>query len=132
MAAAMGAVDLSGELALQEAQQKPTPQAKAINSPHGRKKGRVVSIRGNDVFIDVPGGCPSAINHSAEPMQPTTTSVVVSRTTTLRAVMTSPAIALDMSSPNFVVTFDLIAFRFDRRWRTALLVVSDRSAVQQS
>ncbi len=56
MAAAMGAVDLSGALAEQEAQQKPTPQAKAINVAHGRKKGRVVSIRGNDVFIDVPGG----------------------------------------------------------------------------
>lgn len=56
LAAAMGAVDLSGALAEQEAQQKPIPQAQAISSPQGRKKGRVVSIRGNDVFIDVPGG----------------------------------------------------------------------------
>lgn len=56
LAAAMGAVDLTGELANQEAQQKPTPQAQAISNPNGRKKGRVVSIRGNDVFIDVPGG----------------------------------------------------------------------------
>lgn len=56
LAAAMGAVDLSGALAEQEAQQKPTPQAQAISNPQGRKKGRVVSIRGNDVFIDVPGG----------------------------------------------------------------------------
>ena len=56
LAAAMGAVDLSCALAEQESQQKPTPQAQAINSPQGRKKGRVVSIRWNDVFIDVPGG----------------------------------------------------------------------------
>lgn len=56
LAAAMGQVDLSGALAEQEAQQKPIPQAQAISNPQGRKKGRVVSIRGNDVFIDVPGG----------------------------------------------------------------------------
>jgi small subunit ribosomal protein S1 len=56
LAAAMGQVDLSGALAAQEEQQKPIPQAQAVSNPHGRKKGRVVSIRGNDVFIDVPGG----------------------------------------------------------------------------
>ncbi len=56
LAAAMGAVDLNTELAQQESDQKPKPGAQAINVASGRKKGRVVSIRGNDVFIDVPGG----------------------------------------------------------------------------
>jgi small subunit ribosomal protein S1 len=49
-------MDVGGMLANPETQQKPRAAATMVNTPGGRKKGRVVSIHGKDVFIDVPGG----------------------------------------------------------------------------
>lgn len=56
LAAALGGADLSTELGSAETQQKPAGLAGAINLPAGRKRGTVLSLRGKDVFIDVPGG----------------------------------------------------------------------------
>jgi small subunit ribosomal protein S1 len=56
LAAALGGADLSTELGSAETQQKPVGLAGSINLPNGRKRGTVLSLRGKDVFIDVPGG----------------------------------------------------------------------------
>lgn len=56
LAAAMGEMDVSGALAAVESQGRPTGGAVAFQQPGGRKKGKVVSIHGKDVFVDIPGG----------------------------------------------------------------------------
>jgi small subunit ribosomal protein S1 len=54
--AAMGHVDVTAALSNAETQQKPVGAAGAVSLPGGRKRGKVLSIHGKDVFIDVPGG----------------------------------------------------------------------------
>jgi small subunit ribosomal protein S1 len=56
LAAAMGSVDVTRELGNTETQQKPVGAAAAVSLPGGRKRGTVLSVRGKDVFVDVPGG----------------------------------------------------------------------------
>ena len=53
LAASLAGMDVGGSLAEQAVQSYTPPTAKL---PGGRKRGKVVSIHGNDVFIDVPGG----------------------------------------------------------------------------
>jgi small subunit ribosomal protein S1 len=53
LAAAMGDFDVTKTVAQAETVQKPQAAGK---SPGGRKVGVVVSIHGNDVFVEVPGG----------------------------------------------------------------------------
>ena len=55
MAAAMEGMDVAGMLA-PENQQKPVAAATAAALPGGRKRGIIVAMRNNDIFVDVPGG----------------------------------------------------------------------------
>ena len=53
--AAMGGLsnmDIYGDLSARQPKPKPIPGAK----DDGKKKGRVVQVRGNDIFVEVPGG----------------------------------------------------------------------------
>jgi len=51
MEAALAGMDVKGSLGEQEGQQQP----KSSMQPGGKQTGRVVSISGNDIFVDIPG-----------------------------------------------------------------------------
>lgn len=56
MAAAMAGFESEIQQDTEAAKQKAMAAAAAPKEPGGKKKGRVISIHGQDVFIDVPGG----------------------------------------------------------------------------
>lgn len=56
LAAAMSGFETEIQSDAEAAKQKAMQAAQAPKDPGGRKKGRIISIHGQDVFIDVPGG----------------------------------------------------------------------------
>lgn len=56
LAAAMSGFDTEIKGDAEAAKQQAIQAANTPRDPSGRKKGFVISVRGNDVFIDVPGG----------------------------------------------------------------------------
>jgi small subunit ribosomal protein S1 len=56
LAAAMAGFETEIKEDTEAARQKAIAAAQAPREPGGRKKGRIISIHGQDVFIDVPGG----------------------------------------------------------------------------
>ena len=56
LAAAMAGFETEIQEDTEAAKQKAMQAAQAPRAPGGKKKGRVISIHGQDVFIDVPGG----------------------------------------------------------------------------